>query len=172
MAGRRRSAEFLAAVCLLACAPHAAAVDIAVIVARDAPEQTPDAGTLRDIYLKKIFLDASGRRFIPVNLPADAPLREAFTQALFHKSSDELQDYWNQSYFHGITPPYVLASEDAVLRFVAQTPGAIGYVAGCHVTADVRRVLTLEIGADVGVDVEGLCSAGGGEKAGRSVSGP
>lgn len=161
MAGRRRSAEFLAAVCLLACAPHAAAVDIAVIVARDAPEQMPDAGTLRDIYLKKIFLDASGRRFIPVNLPADAPLREAFTQALFRKSSEELQDYWNQNYFHGITPPYVLASEDAVLRFVAQTPGAIGYVADCHLKSDVRRILVLTPGPDLAADIASTCARGG-----------
>lgn len=161
MAGRRRSAEFLAAVCLLACAPHAAAVDIAVIVARDAPEQTLDAGTLRDIYLKKIFLDASGRRFIPVNLPADAPLREAFTRALFRKSSDELQDYWNQNYFHGITPPYVLASEDAVLRFVAQTPGAIGYVAGCHLKPDVRLIMVLTPGSDLAADIALTCARGG-----------
>lgn len=161
MAGRRRSAEFLAAVCLLAAAPHAAAVDIAVIVARDAPERTLDAGTLRDIYLKKIFLDASGRRFFPVNLPADAPLREAFTRALFRKSSDELQDYWNQSYFHGITPPYVLGSEDAVLRFVAQTPGAIGYVADCHLKPDVRRIMVLTPGPERAADIASTCAQGG-----------
>jgi ABC-type phosphate transport system substrate-binding protein len=160
MAGRRRSAEFLAALCLLVCAPQAAAVDIAVIVARDAPEQRLDAGMLRDIYLKKIFLDASGRRFIPVNLPAAAPLREAFTQALFRKSGDELQDYWNQNYFHGITPPYVLGSEDAVLRFVAQTPGAIGYVADCHVNADVRQVHMLSIEPKAGVKAEDVCPQG------------
>lgn len=155
MAGRRRSAEFLAVLCLLVCAPQAAAVDIAVIVARDAPEQRLDAGMLRDIYLKKIVLDASGRRFIPVNLPAAAPLREAFTQALFRKSGDELQDYWNQNYFHGITPPYVLGSEDAVLRFVAQTPGAIGYVAGRCLNASVRQVMTLPL--DPATRIEALC---------------
>lgn len=164
MAGRRRSAQFLAALSLLAGALSAAAPvvaeNIAVIVAKDAPEQTLDAGTLRDIYLKKIVLDAAGRRRVPVNLPADAPLREAFSQALFRKSSDELQDYWNQNYFHGITPPYVLASEDAVVRFVAQTPGAIGYVAGCHVTADVRQVLMLPIEPTAGVTAEDMCPQG------------
>ena len=144
---------------LLTLAPPAACDDIAVIVARDAPTQTLDAGTLRDIYLKKIFLDTAGRKLVPVNLPADSPLREAFSQALFHAHSDRLQDYWNQRYFHGITPPYVLASEDAVVRFVAHTPGAIGYVAGCHVDGSVRVVVRLAI--EAGVEMDDLCRAVG-----------
>ena len=146
---------------LMMLAPPAACEDVAVIVARDAPAQTLDTGTLRDIYLKKIFLDAAGRKLVPVNLPADSPLREAFSQALFHTHSEELQDYWNQSYFHGITPPYVLASEDAVVRFVARTPGAIGYVAGCHVDGSVRVVVRLAI--EAGVEVEKLCRMSGDE---------
>ena len=163
MAARRPTSAIFSAVfsTLLTLATPAACEDIAVIVARDAPTQTLDAGTLRDIYLKKIFLDTAGRKLVPVNLPADTPLREAFSQALFHTHSDELQDYWNQRYFHGITPPYVLASEDAVVRFVARTPGAIGYVAGCHVDGSVRVVVRLAI--EAGVDSEQLCQAGGNE---------
>ena len=147
---------------LLAWCVPVVAEDIAVIVARDAAATSAslDTGVLRDIYLKKIFLDAAGRKLIPVNLPADAPLREAFSQALFRKSSEELQDYWNQNYFHGITPPYVLGSEDAVVRFVAQTPGAIGYVATCHMTAAVQSVLTLPVGPETGVDAAALCPSG------------
>lgn len=160
MAARGRSAQLLAALCLLTGVLPTLAEDIAVIVAKDAPAQTLDAGTLRDIYLKKIVLDAAGRRLVPVNLPADAPLREAFSQALFRKSSDELQDYWNQNYFHGIIPPYVLGSQDAVVRFVAQTPGAIGYVAGCHLNTDVRQVLMLPIEPKAGVKTEDVCPQG------------
>lgn len=162
MAGRSRSAEFFVAVCLLACMSAAAAEDIVVIVARDAPTQAPDAGTLRDIYLKKIFLDAAGHRLIPVNLPADAPLREAFSQALFRKSSDELQGYWNQNYFHGINPPYVLASQDAVVRFVAQTPGAIGYVAACYLSPTVRQVYAFTPSPEAAVDISATCPPGAG----------
>lgn len=136
------------------------AEDIAVIVARDAPAQTLDAGMLRDIYLKKIFLDAAGRKLIPVNLPADAPLREAFSQMLFHKSSDELQDHWNQNYFHGVTPPYVLGSQDAVVRFVAQTPGAIGYVAACHLNPTVRQILALTPGPEAAAGIAATCPSG------------
>ncbi|HEY9199223.1 MAG TPA: hypothetical protein VIR60_07640 [Gammaproteobacteria bacterium] len=154
----------LAACCGLFVCAAAAAADIVVIVADAAPEEVLDEGTLRDIYLKKIFLDAAGRRRIPVNLPADAPLREAFSRALFHKSTDELQDYWNQNYFHGITPPYVLGSQDAMVRFVARTPGAIGYIASCYLRPGVRQVLTLPLGADTGVDMQALCPQGNSDR--------
>ncbi|MBI5461836.1 MAG: hypothetical protein HY941_06595 [Gammaproteobacteria bacterium] len=168
MSGRRRllHVHIAAFSGLLAWAMPALSTDIAVIVSRDAASQTLNAGTLHDIYLKKIFLDASGRKFIPLNLPADAPLREAFSQALFHQGSDELQDYWNQNYFHGIAPPYVLGSQDAVVRFVAQTPGAIGYVASCYVNPSVRQVLSLPLGVETSVDIKALCPPGTGEKAG------
>lgn len=165
MAPRNRATGLLGAIAagVLCCATAAApAEDIAVIVARDAPTVTLDAGTLRDVYLKKIVLDTAGRKLVPVNLPANAPLRAAFSQALFRMSDGELQDYWNQSYFHGITPPYVLASEDAVLRFVARTPGAIGYVAGCHVDTSVRTVMSLRVEAAAGGDVKGWCRPAGG----------
>lgn len=158
MAARGWPRHILAALCcgLFACVP-AVAADLVVIVADDAPEEMLDEGTLRDIYLKKIFLDAGGHRRIPVNLPADAPLREAFTHALFHKSGDELQDYWNQNYFHGIAPPYVLGSQDAVVRFVSQTPGAIGYIASCYLRPGVRPALTLTLAPGTGVDTRTLC---------------
>jgi ABC-type phosphate transport system substrate-binding protein len=128
--------------------------ELAVIVARDALPAPLDEGTLRDLYLKKIFLDARGRKLVPVNLPADHPVRQAFSRALFHQEQEALQDYWNQRYFHGITPPYVLASQQAVVRFVAQTPGAIGYVLPCYLAPDVTPVLHLPLPA---AGLDGQC---------------
>jgi hypothetical protein len=34
-------------------------------------------------------------------------------------------------YFHGVLPPHVLESEEAVVLFVNSTPGAIGYISFC-----------------------------------------
>ncbi len=141
---------------LLVYASVAMADEIAVIVARAAAPLQLDEGLLRDIYLKKIVLDATGRKFVPVNLPAANPVREVFSRALFHQDSGSQQDYWNQRYFHGVTPPYVLASQDAVVRFVAQTPGAIGYVLSCHMGAGVTRILSLPV--PDGTAAEGGCT--------------
>ena len=136
----------------------AAEEGVAVIVSNaSTPPRLDDAGTLRDIYLKKIFLDDGGRKIIPVNLPAAHPLRQAVSSILFGLDAAELQDYWNQRYFHGVTPPYVLGSQDAVVRFVARTPGAIGYVAPCYVDASVRQIMSLPLGPVAGVDLRTQC---------------
>ena len=117
--------------------------EIAVIVARGSPTLKLNAAMLRDIYLKKVFIDDHDQAFIPINLPADHILRRAFSLALFNKGAQELQNYWNQRYFHGIIPPYVLASPQAVVQFVAKTPGAIGYVTPCDLDPSVKQVFSL-----------------------------
>ncbi len=144
---------------LLLSGPLAARDEVAVIVARDAPAVAVDAPTLRGIYLKKFLMDDQGRALIPVNLPPEHPLRRGLSALLFNKTAQQLQDYWNQRYFHGISPPYVLQSEEAVLQFVAKTPGAIGYVAACHLDARVREVLTLSVPAAERAAAQRLCDA-------------
>ncbi len=144
---------------LCAIAPAAPAdPGISVIVARSGPELTIDLATLRDIYLKKIVVDRAGHMLVPVNLPSGSALRRAFSLSLLHDTSEGLQDYWNERYFHGVRPPYVLGSEDAVLRFVSGTEGAIGYVASCRVNASVRPVLMLPVPTGQIGAIERLCA--------------
>ncbi len=131
---------------------------IAVIVARSGPELPIDLATLRDIYLKKIVVDRAGHMLVPVNLPSGNALRRAFSLSLLHETSEGLQNYWNERYFHGIRPPYVLGSQAAVLRFVSGTEGAIGYVASCRVNASVRAVLVLPVPADQAGVIDRLCA--------------
>lgn len=126
-------------------ASWAAPSQMVIITASDTPRLTFDQSTLRDVYLKKIFVDARGQRLTPVNLPSGASLREAFAHTVLHMNDSQLQDYWNKQYFQGVSPPYVLASADAVVQFVAKTPGAIGYVAACQVNASVRVVMTVTL---------------------------
>ena len=141
------------------CGAANAADEIAVIVARDTPDFKLNAALLRDIYLKKIFLDEREREFIPLNLPADHALRRAFSLALFNKDAQELQNYWNQRYFHGIIPPYVLGSPQAVVQFVAKTPGAIGYVTPCDLDSRVKEVLSLTVPPSEQGALAKLCSS-------------
>ena len=91
---------------------------------------------------KKLFWQ-SNLKVVPVNLPATSQLRKDFSQAVLNASPEDLEKYWNDMYFHGVGPPYVLTSEEAVIRFVAQTPGAIGYVSTCAVDVRVRVVLVI-----------------------------
>lgn len=137
----------IGALLMLARASLAAQSQMAIITAPDGPQLTLDQTTVRNVYLKKIFVDGQGRRLTPVNLPSGTPLREAFSRAVLHMDDVQLQDYWDQQYFQGVSPPYVLGSPDAVVRFVATTPGAIGYVALCQVDASVHVVLTITLSA-------------------------
>jgi len=137
--------------------PASATDAIVVIVSGNSPDYSIQRVKLRDIYLKKIFLDDSGQPFIPVNLPPGNPLRRSVTEILFNKTIQQLQNYWNQRYFQGIAPPYVLDSQEAVVQFVAKTPGAIGYIASCRLDARVKPVLTLPIPLLERDDLEKLC---------------
>lgn len=143
---------------LLVCGRAVAAEEMALIVSADAPALHVDQAAVRDIYLKKIVIDDDGRTLVPVNLPPDHPLRAALSETLFRKSAQQLQDYWNQRYFQGITPPYVLNSQAAVLQFVAKTPGAIGYVAACRLDERVRPVLRLAVPPAQQAAVAKLCA--------------
>jgi ABC-type phosphate transport system substrate-binding protein len=98
---------------------------------------------LKRIYQRKTQVDAKGRRIIPVNLPSDHPLRRFFSQNVFDALPEEMDEYWNIQYFHGVLPPQILSSEEAVMRFVEATPGAIGYVFTCAVDKRVKILTVL-----------------------------
>lgn len=142
---------------LLCSIPVSAGDEIAVVVASDAAFVPVSPVMLRDIYLKKILMDPNGQPFIPVNLPPENPLRRSLAETLFNKSTQQLQDYWNQRYFQGVTPPYVLRSQEAVVQFVAKTPGAVGYIAACRLDARVKRVLAISAPPSQRSAVKQLC---------------
>lgn len=123
----------------------AADAEIAVVASARAPDRMLPAEALARIFRRKMLYWPDGIKIEPVNLPATDPLRQAFSRHVLKMELAELEDYWNQQYFHGIFPPYVLASQEAVLRFVADNPGAIGYVAGCAVDARVVVVLRIKV---------------------------
>lgn len=114
---------------------------LAVIVA---PQQAGRISGLADlalVYRRKRLLWEDGTRMQPANLPPEHPLRRNFSQRVLGASPKSLAQYWSTMYFHGISPPHVFGSEEAVLRFVAETPGALGYVSACEVDARVKAVL-------------------------------
>ncbi len=124
-----RIAYLLVVAMMAAWLPPAQAVEpLAVIIAVSNPQDTLSFDSLKLIYQRKSQMDAEGNRWIPLNLPVTDPLRRGFSLALFSLLPEEQDDFWNIQYFNGISPPKVMASEEAVLRFVASTSGAIGYV--------------------------------------------
>jgi len=96
------------------------------------------------IYLRRKRFWDDGTTIVPLNLPSQAPLRVRFSQRVLNQTEPRLADYWNRLYFDGILPPATLASTEAVRRYVASDPNAIGYVPIAEVDGTVRVILQLE----------------------------
>jgi ABC-type phosphate transport system substrate-binding protein len=96
------------------------------------------------IYLRRKRFWDDGSTIVPLNLPSGAPLRARFSGQVLYQTESRLADYWNRQYFYGILPPATLASTEAVRRYVASDPNAIGYVPASEVDGSVRIVLHLE----------------------------
>jgi ABC-type phosphate transport system substrate-binding protein len=121
----------------------AAETEVKVIVhpSRATPLTEAD---LRAIYLKQKLLWDDDDPIVPINREAGSAARELFSERLFGQSSLRAAAYWNRRYFEaGEFPPATLASEEAVLRFVAANENAIGYVTAAEVGPSVAVVLVL-----------------------------
>jgi hypothetical protein len=141
----RRLRILLGAVALfLAITAAAGDRHLAVIAAPNTGISSLSLGELQLIYRRKRRFLNDGTLLQPVNLPAGNAARRFFSQLVLRHTPEELEDYWHRQYFNGIAPPFVAASDEAVLRFVAGTPGAIGYVPMCLVDPRVKVLLILD----------------------------
>jgi ABC-type phosphate transport system substrate-binding protein len=127
----------------MTCAQAANADSAIAVVVAPGQERKLDVDELALIYRRKKLFWSEGVRVTPINLEANDPLRQLFSQRVLRISPEAMQRYWNDMYFNGVSPPHVLASAEAVLRFVAQTPGAVGYVAYCDADPRVHVALVL-----------------------------
>lgn len=92
------------------------------------------------IFWRKKLYWGSGKRIQPVNLGPENSLRRRFSQQVMESLPEDQLEYWNALYFHGTSPPYVVRSQEAMLRYIAETPGAIGYVNACVLDGRVKAV--------------------------------
>lgn len=135
---------------LVAISMPARAVDgsqgvIAIIVNKDNSAKALKLSTsnLKTIFWRKQRYWPKGLLIKPVNLQANNPIRLRFSQSVLGSLPSEQIDYWNGQYFNGIHPPHAVASEEAVIRYVSKTQGAIGYIDACKVDERAKAVLWL-----------------------------
>ncbi len=98
------------------------------------------------IFLKKQRFWDDGSPIIALNHEAESPVRDAFSRRVFGLSSAALAAYWNRQYFLGVLPPATLSSSEAVKRYVASDPGAIGYIEANLADGSVHVALELDGG--------------------------
>ena len=122
---------------------------LAVIVPLNQAIHPLDVNELALMFWRKKLYWADGKRIQTLNYSATHPLRLQFSQAVLKSTPDTQNDYWNGLYFHGISPPYVVSSQEAMLRFVADTPGAIGYIDACKLDDRVKPLVWINADRNV-----------------------
>ena len=120
---------------------------IAVIANKDVPQAKLGRDELRPIFQTTKTQWSNGTTIVPLNLPEDNSLRKGFDSAVLGLDPDRVARYWIDRKIRGDgRPPKKLSSPGAVLKAVAKTSGAIGYVAVADVDASVKVVAKIKGG--------------------------
>jgi ABC-type phosphate transport system substrate-binding protein len=100
-----------------------------------------DRRFLAEAFLKKTTRWPDGELIRPVDLPPDSAVRHRFTEDALNRSVAAVKSYWQQQIFAGRSvPPAELNGEEEVVKYVARSPGAVGYVAAVGELAGVKVV--------------------------------
>jgi len=141
----------LCAVALLATAVAGRAADatttattIKVIAHPGVPGKSIPKSMLADIFLRRSLKWSDGNSIQPVDQMSSAPARVAFTRVVLGFSALDVQQYWVSQIAKGKVPPPVKKTEEEVIAFVADTAGAIGYIAEGTAVPTTVRVLPIE----------------------------
>lgn len=128
---------------VLACAT-ARAQDVVVVANRDAAVSQVTSGELREIFTGVRSRFHNGTRAVPVILKG-GPAHEVFLRNYIGESPDEFRTGWRKAAFTGQgAMPREFASEDALLLYVAATPGAVGYVSRLSENDKIVALLVLK----------------------------
>jgi ABC-type phosphate transport system substrate-binding protein len=107
----------------------AAESEIQLIVNSANPTNSISKHQAQRIFMKKEIRWDHGVKISPVDLGPEDPVRQLFSNDFLGKNLSAVKNYWQQMAFSGrATPPIEYEREIDVMRFVANNPGAIGYV--------------------------------------------
>jgi ABC-type phosphate transport system substrate-binding protein len=107
-------------------------------------EQRVTRDFVADAFLKNITRWPGDQAIRPVDQRPDAHVRRRFSESLLRRSVQAVKTYWQQRIFSGRgVPPPELESDEVVVRYVENTPGAIGYVSA-GAALGKTRALALE----------------------------
>jgi len=110
---------------------------VAVIANKSVSASSVDASSLSNIY----SLDSKnlgGVTVVVLDLGEDNDAKKKF-YAFLGKSFADMKKVWLKAKLTGNgNPPITVASEEEMIKKVASTPGAIGYVSASKVTGDVK----------------------------------
>jgi ABC-type phosphate transport system substrate-binding protein len=118
-----------------------------VIVSSDNPVTSLTREEAARIFLKKLTRWKDGKEVLPVDQSSRSRVRAVFSEQVLAVEGLEkisaVESYWRQLIYSGRgNPPAVKNSDEEVRHFVANTPGAVGYV---NAGADVSGVKVVKV---------------------------
>lgn len=121
-----------------------AMADAAVVVIGSPDIEVPSLSdkTVRNLYLGKTVQLDNGVRVEVIDLPSGNSVRDEFYEKVVGKDTTQVRAYWAKRIFTGKgSPPDTKLDERAVIRWVSEAPGRIGYVSPEAVNDTVRILL-------------------------------
>lgn len=130
----------LALLAVLVTAP--AMADLVVVVNAGSGVEHLSRDQVINIFLGRYRVFPSGLAALPIDQPANLPLKAQFYRKLVNKDLEEINAYWARLTFSGKTsPPRQGDSSAEVMDWLARNRGAIGYIERDMVDARLRIVL-------------------------------
>lgn len=113
-----------------------------VIVHPSNPMSTISAGQAKLLYTRKIKrLWPNNSPIKPVAFKGKAELQTAFYSKILGMSPEEVESYFKQRQFaNSETPPTEVGSEADMINYIADNPGAIGFVSSSAAEAAKGKV--------------------------------
>jgi ABC-type phosphate transport system substrate-binding protein len=102
-----------------------------VIVHVSNPTKQLSKQELSQLFLKKVTQwKDSNEAVLPIDLVDNSPVRQKFSERIHGRGVASIKAYWQKQIFSGRgVPPEEKKSEEEVLKYVSENPGAVGYIA-------------------------------------------
>ncbi|HKU41413.1 MAG TPA: hypothetical protein VJR89_24820 [Polyangiales bacterium] len=114
---------------------------IAIIANKDVALKTVTREELRPIFQTKKNTWPDGKTVVPFNLPPAHASRQGFDAAVLGLDPDRVAKYWIDRKIRGDEkPPQTAPSPAVMVKIVAKTAGAVGYVEASLADASVKVI--------------------------------
>jgi len=112
-----------------------------VIVNADNPLTTISKAQLSKLLLKKEMKWENGKDVLPVDLKENSKTREEFSTQIHGRPVSAIRAFWQKMIFSGRQiPPPEKESDQAVIDYVAEHPGAVGYISSKTAITRVKKL--------------------------------
>ena len=129
---------------MLLIAGQVAYAGVAVITHPGVTEIGLSKDKLTEIYLGKMKSFSNGTRVQAVDLPKRSEAHKKFYKVVVQMTDSEMNRYWAKLKYTGKgKPPKQLDTDEEVKSWVANNPGAVGYIDGKYLDKSVKVVLII-----------------------------